>query len=213
MRQQNPKHVCDVYYLFFLLHSFEPTFIPFERSGLFMGVMSSIILPINIGLSSERNFTERSIMKVSLEITRYGLLLMINYESLFIFLKSIFNGGSKNDPTASRYYYDGIFGTAQYMLSFAIVYSSVIALEGVTLTLMSKVQVAPRQMKKYSLDASFVVIFVSALGRLVGDALTFASDLSSWNVHSDIVNSLCFTLIIAFTAAIYVVRKHYFFLI
>mmetsp|Transcript_6910 Transcript_6910/g.12100 ORF Transcript_6910/g.12100 Transcript_6910/m.12100 type:complete len:248 (+) Transcript_6910:3080-3823(+) len=181
------------------------------RSGLFMGLMSSLILPVNMSLATEQNLTERVIMKKTLKIGRYGLLLMVNYESLFFFVTALFKGSPKKKSSTG--YYDGIFGAPQYILSFAIVFSSIVILESVTLTLMSKVQVAPRQMKKYSIDNAFMVTFVSALGRLVGDAFIFALDISSWAFFNDIINSLCFCLIIAFSAGLYICRKHYFFLI
>jgi len=186
-------------------------FIHIYQSGLFAGSMATIILPVNMYLASERNLIERKIAKTALEIGRCGLLLMMNYESIFIFMVGIFNDSSSRD-SSTIYCYDGIFGIPQYMLSFAVVFSSIVILEAVTVMLMSKVQVAPRQMKKYTIDNAFVVIFISALGRLVGDVLIVACDISSSAYFSDIINSLCVTLIIAFTAGIYVVRKHFFFL-
>lgn len=193
---------CIFLLTIFLLTSF------ISRSGLLMGIMTTSILPINMKLASERNFTERRIMKVALEVARYGLVLMLNYESIFIFIKGIIDG--PRIVSSTRYHYDGMFGAPQYICSFAIIFSSIVTLESVTLQLMSKVQASPRHMKKYTIDSAFIVIFVSAVARLLGDFLIFAFDVSSLN---DIVNSLCITLIIAFTFGIYVVRKHYFFLI
>ena len=69
------------YSLHMLLH--------FLRSGLFMGLMASMILPLNLSLATERNFTERGILKTALEIARYGLMLMVNYESIFFFISTI----------------------------------------------------------------------------------------------------------------------------
>ena len=181
------------------------------RSGTFLGLLASLILPLNTSLASETNYTERGIIKVALTIARYGLLLMLNYESLFLFCAALANCGvpAKNLLTP----YDGKIGAAQYMLCFATVFICIITLDSMSLSLLSKVQTAPRQMKKYSIDSGFVVILVASLGRLMGDLLMFAFDFSSSNFFNDIVNSLCFTLIIAFTVGIYFVRKHFFFLI
>ena len=181
-------------------------FLHFLRSGLFMGLMASIILPLNLSLATERNFTERGILKTALEIARYGLLLMVNYESIFFSVLSIAKGRSlRTDP------YDGFFGAPKYILSFGIVFSSIVVAESVTLTLMSKVQFAPRQMKKYATDSSFVVIFISAMARLVGDLLIYA--FQNRPFLNDLVNPLSFTMMVAITAGLYVVKKHYFFLI
>lgn len=159
-------------------------------------------------LQCTRCSIERNIIKVALEIARYGLVLMLNYESLFHFIKSIFNSSLRRD---SRYYYDdGWIGVLQYLLSYAIVYCSVTTLEGATLSLMSK---SSGQIKKYAIDNAFIVIVVSALGRLAGDALICTYEMSSWAFLNDIVNALCFSMIVVFTAGTFVVRRHFFFLI
>ena len=183
----------------------------FLRSGLFMGLMASMILPLNLSLATERNFTERGILKTALEIARYGLLLMVNYESILFFILSIAKGRSLRTDPSIRYYHDGFFGAPKYILSFGIVFSSIVVAESVTLTLISKVQFAPRQMKKYTTDSSFVVIFTSAMARLVGDLLIYA--FQNRPFFNDLVNPLSFTLMVAITAIHYVVKRHYFFLI
>ena len=185
------------------------------RSGLFMGLIATMILPINLTLASERNYTERGIMKLALVVARWGLILMVNYEALFFFAISLVKGSMREESSTGRiYYYDSIFGGVQYVVSFTIIFLSVVTLESVTLALISKVQVAPRQMRKYTIDTSFVVMLISALSRLIGDTLIVAFDASSWALfNNDIVNSLCFVLIIAVTIGIYFVKKHYFFLI
>mmetsp|Transcript_37208 Transcript_37208/g.89776 ORF Transcript_37208/g.89776 Transcript_37208/m.89776 type:complete len:167 (+) Transcript_37208:902-1402(+) len=166
-----------------------------------------MILPINLSLAS-RNDTERGIIKAALETARNGLLLMLNYESLVFIIITIIEGGQKK--TSTSYYYDGMFGLPQYTCSFVIVFSSIVTLESAGLTLMSRVQVNPRQMKKYTVDNAFIVAFVSAVARLVGDILIFTFDSLHMN---DIVNPICISLMIAVTAGIYIARKHYFFLI
>ncbi len=145
-------------------------------------------------------------MKTALRLTRLGLILMVNYESIFVFFASIYSGSLEKDSSARCY--DDFIGVSQYLLSFAVIYLSDVTLESVTLTLMSKVQSSPRKMKKYTIDNSFVVILESAVARIVGDLLVHAFDVSD----QDIVNCIAFSLLIAFSAGIFVVRKHYFFL-
>jgi len=185
------------------------------RSGLLMGLLASMVLPVNQTLATSRNISERNTIKVALQLGRYGALLMVNYESFFFFVTRT-NAMTRN---ACRIHlfgnhcpYDGIFGAPQYVLSFAILFCVLTTLESATLTLMSKVHVAPRHTKKYSIDNAFTVSFVSALGRLLGDVFLFAMDISSCALFKDIINSLCIFLIIAFTAGLYLVKKHYFFL-
>ena len=179
------------------------------RCGLFMGFVAAMIFPININLAS-RNRAERDIIKTALEVSRYGLMLMLNYESIFFFIMGIIGSGPKeNKDTTTRYYYDGVLGVLQYTGCFAVIFYGVITLESSALTLMSQVQVTPRQMKKYSIDSVFVIVFVSAIARLFGDAMVFAFD----SLHPPVVNSICISLIFAFTMGIYIVKRHFFFLI
>jgi hypothetical protein len=126
---------------------------------------------------------------------------MVNYESILIVVVSICGGSLKKDSSAG-YYYDEFIGVSQYLLSFSVIYVSVVTLESVTLTLMSKVQSSPRQMKKYTIDNTFVVILESAIARCVGDLMIYAFDVSG----HDIINCLAFTLMLSFSAGIHVVR-------
>lgn len=133
---------------------------------------------------------------------------MINYEAVFLLMRNIIK--NENEWVMPSIY-DNVFGILQYIIGFFIVFTSVTFLESATLTLMSKV--SPVQLKRYSIDNSFIVIAVSLLGRLVGDLLISAVDVSSWVFCSDVINSMLFPLLIGFVAGEYLVRKHYFFLI
>ena len=141
-------------------------------------------------------------------MARYGLMFMINYEAIFFMIYDIVKGIKKWEISTA---YDKFFGVPQYISSYAIVFTSVVFLESVTYTLMSKV--SPIRLRKYSIDNVFVVVVVSALGKLAANMVISAVDLSSWIFCNDIINSLCFFLIIAFIVGGYFVRKHYFFLI
>jgi hypothetical protein len=133
---------------------------------------------------------------------------MINYEAIILLIRSIIKNEKKWVMPAI---YDDVFGILQYTIGFCIIFTSVTYLESATLTLMSKV--SPLHLKRYSIDNSFIVIVISTLGRLVGDLLISAVDVSSWVFCSDIINSLLLPLLIGFIAGEYLVRKHYFFLI
>ena len=162
---------------------------------------------MNLALASKRNVSERYVMKTALRCARTGLILMVNYESIYIFFASIFSGSLGKNSSARRY--DGFIGVSQYLLSFAVIYSSVVTLEASTLSLMSKVQSSPRRIKKYTIDNSFVVILESAVARSLGDLMIYAFEVSD----HDIVNCIAFSLLVAFSAGIFIVRKHYFFLL
>ena len=133
---------------------------------------------------------------------------MINYEAIFLLIRNMIRHEKKWVMPAI---YDDIFGILQYLVGFCVVFVSVSFLESSTLTLMSKV--SPLHLKRYSIDNSFIVIVLSLLGRIIGDLLISAVDVSSWIFCSDIINSLLFPLLIGYVAGEYLVRKHYFFLI
>ena len=169
-----------------------------------MGFVAAMILPVNQTLAKSQNLSERNIIKVALKLGRCGVLLMVNYESLFFFLT--------RKVSAKHRYYDGVFGRVQYVLSFAIIFCVLMTLESATLILMSKSHVAPRHTHRYSIDKTFTVSFVSALGRLIGDAFLLAMDTPSFALFKDPINSVCLLLMISFGVGLYLVRKHYFFL-
>jgi hypothetical protein len=182
------------------------------RSGLFLSAVTSLVLPFNLSLASERHYTQRWFMKTGLQVARYGLMLMVNYESIYCFIVSIIEERSLGtDPNDRHHHYDTLIGASKYMMSFVIVFSCITVVESATLTLMSKVQFAPRQMKKYVIDNCFVMIFVSGMARIVGDLLFFT--FQNWACFNELVNPFCFTMLIVFCAGLFVVRRHYFFLI
>lgn len=133
---------------------------------------------------------------------------MVNYEAIYFLVRNVIKNEKKWVMPAI---YDDVFGIPQYILGFGVVFVSATFLESSTLTLMSKV--SPLALKRYSIDNVFIVLFVSGVGRLVGDLLISAVDVSSWIFCSDIINSLLLPLLVGFVAGEYLVRKHYFFLI
>ena len=88
-----------------------------------MGILATTILPINFSLASQRNYyTERGMIKFALVLARCGLILMFNYESLIMFIVSLVEGSLAKESSNKSYYYDGIFGAPQYILSFTVVF-------------------------------------------------------------------------------------------
>ena len=182
------------------------------RSGLFLSAVTSLVLPFNLSLASERHYTQRWIMKTGLQVARYGLIVMVNYESIYSFIVSIIEERSLGtDPKDRHHHYDTLIGAPKYMMSFVIVFSCIAVVESATLFLMSKVQFAPRLMKKYVIDNSFVMIFVSGMARIVGDLLFFT--FQNWVCFNELINPFSFTMLIVFSSGLWVIRRHYFFLI
>lgn len=180
-------------------------------AGLFMGVVALVVLPINFFLSGQHNLDERKVIRSSLRLAKYAIVFMINYEAIFLLIRSIVRNESKYWVWVMSTSYDDFIGILQYIAGFCTVFVSVSFLDSASLTLMSKV--SPLHLKRYSIDNSFIVIALTLFGRLLGDLLVSAVDVSSWMFCNDIVNSLLFPVLIGLIAGEYLVRKHYFFLI
>ena len=138
---------------------------------------------------------------------------MINYASLFSLAGQVENLLNEEDdgPTFVQVHpYDGAFGIVQYMVGFTTVFAGIIALEGASLSLMSKV--GPPRLKSIMINCGTIVTFASLAARVVGDVQILFVGLSHRLINTDIVNSLVMPLLIACTVAYYVVKKHFFFL-
>lgn len=138
---------------------------------------------------------------------------MINYASLFSLAGQVENLLNEEDETTfvELHPYDGAFGIVQYIVGFTTVFTGSIALEGASLSLMSKV--GPPRLKSVMINCGTIVTFASLAARVVGDVQILFVGLSHRLINTDIVNSLVIPLLIACTLAYYVVKKHFFFLI
>ena len=106
--------------------------------------------------------------------------------------------------------YDWIFGPYQYLAGLCISFFGMMSLEPTTLALMSKV--APSRMRSVAINCGSIVTIVSLAARCIGDMHILMVGLSHRLINVDIVNSLIFPLIIGCIAAVYIVRRHFFFL-
>ena len=107
-------------------------------------------------------------------------------------------------------YYDSYAGLAQYIFGTSTIIMSSIALEGVTLSLMSKV--APSKLSSLFLDCGLIVSLISSFSKVLGDLIIFNVGLSHRLINSDMVNSLSLFLACACCAGYYIVKRHFFFL-
>ena len=140
---------------------------------------------------------------------------MINYASLFSLAGQVENLLDEEDDEDETTFvevhpYDSVFGIFQYVIGFTVVFTGIIAVEGASLSLMSKV--APARLKNVVINCGTIVTFASLAARVLGDVQILFVGLSHRLINTDIVNSLVIPLLIACTAAYYIVKKHFFFL-
>jgi hypothetical protein len=142
-----------------------------------------------------------------------GLVVMINYASLFSLASQVENLLVEADETTYHeevHPYDGSFGIVQYVIGFTVAFTGVMALEGATLSLMSKV--SPSRLKSVVINCGTIVTFCTLAARVLGDIQILFVGLSHRLINTDIVNSLVIPLFLSSIAAYYIVKKHFFFL-
>ena len=132
---------------------------------------------------------------------------MVNYEALLVLLlhlRDVFRWAEGEDdrPTTN---YDWSLGIAQYIVGTFVIMASITAIEGCTLSLMSKV--APAK-----LSLGLIVSLIRPSTRFVADVFILLVGLSRRIINTDMINSLSLVLICACCAVYYLVKRHYFFL-
>jgi hypothetical protein len=135
---------------------------------------------------------------------------MVNWQSMFALaelLPSVF-AVSNGRP---RHLYDWKIGAFQYVFGLVLVYLSLVALEGASLSLLSKV--SPVNTRSLVVNVGSMATFLGLIARFLGDFQIVMIDLSDMIISMDIVNSLVVPLILACFLLSYLIRKHYFFLL
>lgn len=106
--------------------------------------------------------------------------------------------------------YDWKCGVFQYVIGLMIVFSGLTALEGATLSLLSKV--SPINTRSIVINVGTMTTFLGLLARLLGDFDIVMVDLSHKVINTDIINSLVLPLLLASLLLSYLVGKNFFFL-
>ena len=160
------------------------------------------VLPATLAL-----FTQLGLFFVGL-----GLTTMVNYEALLVLLlhlRDVFRWAEGEDdrPTTN---YDWSLGVAQYIVGTFVIMASITAIEGCTLSLMSKV--APAKLESKAINLGLIVSLIRPSTRIVADVFILLVGLSRRIINTDMINSLSLVLICACCAVYYLVKRHYFFL-
>ena len=160
-----------------------------------------------------RKYKERTVMKRSLVILGIGLFVMINFGSI---IELAFQISDLFNKTAERQHdrkYDWLLGIVQYFVGLAVAFLGVTAIDGATLSLLSKVSPLRIRSSSIALQLGTIVTFVSLLARVLVDAQILMTSLSHRLINTDLVNSVVIPLFIVCFIVAHFVRKHFFFLI
>lgn len=108
---------------------------------------------------------------------------MINYASLFSLAEQVENLLDQQEDTYFEVHpYDGVAGIFQYIIGFTTVFTGIIALEGASLSLMSKV--APPRLKNVVINCGTIVTIATFAARVLGDVEILFVGLSHRLVRS-----------------------------
>jgi hypothetical protein len=167
-------------------------------------------------VASPSYFHNRTLFSLFLQIgllfVGLGLVIIVNYEALLVLLlhlRDLFRKaeGEEDRPTT---YYDWSLGIVQYVVGSLVIMVSIAAIEGCTLSLMSKV--APPKLESKAINLGLIVSLIRPSTRFMADVFILLIGLSHRIINTDIINSLSLVLICACCAVYYLVKRHYFFL-
>jgi hypothetical protein len=139
-----------------------------------------------------------------------GLFIMINWLSLFS-LAAKFPILLDQSNSRHNHPYDWRFGPIQFVCGLTSIFVGLVALEGATLSLLSKV--SPPRLRSVVINVGTIATFLGLVARLLGDSQILMVGLSNRLINMDIINSLAVPLLLASCVAAFLLKRHFFFLI
>ena len=133
--------------------------------------------------------------------------MMINWQSMFA-LAQLFPSLLSDTPGRLSHPYDGKLGVLQYVIGLILVYASFVALEGATLSLLSKL--SPINVRSIIINVGTVSTFTCLIARILGDAHIIAIDVSHKLINADLVNALVVPLMLLSIWISYLIKKNFF---
>jgi len=138
-----------------------------------------------------------------------GLVIMINYGSIASLAREVPELFA-NTLGMPSHPYDWRLGVIQYSVGLTIVFFGLIALNGASLSLLSKT--SPVNNRSVFSSVGTITTLLGFAARLMADGQILFFDLSHRVINTDIVNSLVLPLLVVCFLLSYVVNKHFFFL-
>lgn len=107
--------------------------------------------------------------------------------------------------------YDWNLGIAQFIIGLCLIYTGGKSLEGAALSMLSKI--SPPNLRSIVINVGTMVTFLTALARLLADIQVSMVGLSNKLINTDMVNAVALPLLVVSITALFVVRRHFFFLL
>ena len=147
----------------------------------------------------------------SLVILGIGLFVMINFGSILTLAYQISDLFAETEKQRDRKY-DWLLGIVQYFVGFTVTFLGLTAIDGATLSLLSKVSPPRIRSSSVALQLGTIVSFVSLAAKVLANLQILVIGLSHRVINTDMVNSLVIPLLIVCIIVAHFVRKHFFFL-
>lgn len=136
--------------------------------------------------------------------------MMINWVSL-VSLATRLPNLLDDTPGKPHHTYDWILGLAQYLCGGSIMFFGMTALEGSSLSLLSKI--SPVHLRSIFVNVGTMTTLLALMARLLANVYVLTVGLSHKLINTDIVNSLVLLLLAASLAIVFVVKRHFYYLI
>lgn len=182
-----------------------------DIAGILLVSLAFLILPIDFVCEHiARRYEERTTIKRAMLLLGSGLLVMMNWGSVFALVVNL-NNLFTETQNMSYHYYDWLLGIPQYVVGFLLSFMGLHALHGASRSLLSKV-VPTNPRSNLAPNLGTVVTLVGLVAQLIANAQIVTVSLSHRLINTDIVNSLVMPLLVGCLVAYFIVRKHFFFL-
>jgi hypothetical protein len=109
-------------------------------------------------------------------------------------------------------FYDGKFGIIQYIFGSIVLHIGLVALEGSTLSLLSKISPLGSS-RSVGMNVGSLVTIIGLLSKLLADSNIYFVDISQRLIHADVINAILVPTIICSLILNYYVKKNFFFLV
>lgn len=184
------------------------------RAGIFLACLTLSIPATNFICGHiARKYEERTVIKRSVVFLGIGLFVMINFGSFIALALQITELLKFTTERQHDHRYDWLLGIFQYFLGFATTFVGLTAMDGASLSLLSKVCPPRIRSSSVALQVGTIVSFVGMVARVLADLQILMIGLSHRLINTDLVNSLVIPLFIVCFIVGHFVRKHFFFLI
>jgi len=180
------------------------------RAGGLLLLLTSLILPIHLFCERiARRYEERTILKRTIWVVTLGTFILINWTSIFSLAQRVptLLTVSGNEHTHT---YDWSLGILQYTVGTVVTFVGLVAVDGATLSLLSKL--APLRLRSVVLNLGTFVVVLGFVARIVADLQIMSVVLSHRIINTDIMNTVAIPLFLFSFPMAYLVRKHFFYL-